>query len=243
MPTPLKEIVAHRAQMLRETLRDTPEQVVVAMDGTLIRQALAQTSIDLKTAEGAKAFITSLQLNSRSLSKSTPDDVPKLEKLGMRRTENVIIVKGPQPHRSTCWVREGYSGHRKAYKDFIKKIYGSVDFSGFRDLEVDHLAARGQKRMGGKFIRIEAIDKSVNRSHGAGPEKKMAGQKKRSARDKDGLTLLQVLKLYNLSPPRSPKDSARMALIEKTLKADGWNAAEVKAGIETLLQLYERKMD
>ncbi len=242
MPTSIKDIVAHRAQLLRTTLRDTPEQVIVAIQSSLVRAALRDKDKDETTLQGWKSYRTRLKLASGSPF-APPEDAATLERLGRRRPENVIIAKRPVPHRSTVWVRDGYNGYRSAFKAFIKTIYGNVDFDGFDEMEVDHLASRGQKRMGGKFIRIEAVDKSVNRSHGASVEKKQAAQKGRGKRDMDGLTLLSVLKLYGLKPPTSPNDGQRMEEIRRTLKADGWDKNEVSRGIQILLALYSKTMD
>lgn len=243
MPTSIKDIVEHRAEMLRDTLRDTPKLVLVALDAAQVRQAIAEEDADPHTEEGYKAFKTRLRLNSREWKNFQEKDIPQILQLGRRRITNVVVAKGSTPHKATCWVRDGYSGYRSAYAAFVKKIYGAVDFDGFKEMEIDHLVAKGQKRSGGKYIRIEAINKSVNRSHGATVDKSQAKQKGRSRRDQDNLTIISVLKLYGLKAPRSRNDGERLEEIRKKLKANGWDAKEAMKSIDNLLRLYAHNMD
>ena len=149
----------------------------------------------------------------------------------------------PNPNDSSLWVRAGSSNYRSSYKSFISQSYGEVDWTGFELYDVDHLFNRARAFAPQTLLRVEAVDKDVNRQHGASFERTNTSSsvEQGNARDMRKMTFISVLKLASINAPRDENDTQALQLIEQYFVNRGWQREAIKQSISGLMSASRRR--
>jgi len=152
------------------------------------------------------------------------------------------------PHKSAVYAGPAYGPYRKAFMDFLSDVYKRPVTRLPGGLDVDHLLAKSLANASA-LIRLEAVDMSANRSHGAGPERKagkspvIEGRKMRD-HSPGGFTWLTLLKLAGVLAPNLRHTTSareRMRLAVAVFTARGWRKQEAEEGIRAVLNLAARR--
>jgi len=168
-----------------------------------------------------------------------------VEKAGRRSLRNAVVVRreGNLDANSSVWVRADYSGYQKAWLAFIKQVYGiegqAADLAGYN---VDHLLNRARSPGGNGFIRIEAINASVNQAWGRLFEKAASNPEFYANQQRFGrkLTWLIAAKLMGQMPPRGPNDRAGIDRLVAFFNAQGMADENPREGLTNLLEFGYR---
>jgi hypothetical protein len=149
-----------------------------------------------------------------------------------------IIWRFSAADDSSLWVRPNFDRYRAVYKQFIEKIYGSVDWDGFEIYDVDHLFNRARAFDTSTLLRVEAVAKSVNRQHGFSFERSNSKSDIEKANGRDGrkLTFISVLKLAGINAPRSMDDHKGVLAVENYLMSHGWKKADIDLSLTSLFE-------
>ncbi len=152
------------------------------------------------------------------------------------------------PDESFVLVRPCYEQCREAYIDFINSVYGS-DFSTQdlpKGIDIDHLLAKSNSP-DYSWIRLEAVAASVNRSHGAGVEKRnsnspITAARKQSNYHHGSMTWLSAAKLAALKSPlisKSKTASERSEAIIQYFVNMGFERKIVEVGLSVVIHNSE----
>lgn len=165
-----------------------------------------------------------------------------------RSNQSYFWIHPTDPSQSSVWARPGYGSYGAAYKRFITRAYGIANPAVPGGFDIDHLQAR-ETTPSGAVIRLEAVPRSSNRSHGGGVEKRMgqstvtAGRK--AANHTSGsMTWLVALKLAGVMSPlisNGPTAQARHDAAIGFFTARGWDRQLVEQGLAGLTEVADRR--
>lgn len=152
------------------------------------------------------------------------------------------------PWRSSVWVPGWRENYKAAYLAFLRVVH-NVDATDLpMGYDVDHIYNRAGAAPH-NLIRVEAVQSGVNRSHGAGFEKRASGSPITAARiARSGqirnLSFVSVLKLAGIASPlvgsaRNAKD--RREKIISYLTQNGWTREEIAVGLNNLEEAADRR--
>lgn len=159
----------------------------------------------------------------------------------------------------SVWVASDDGGYAEIYKAFLTETYGVSDFACLSRTApvaerhfIDHVSGRVelsqnyQDTKSGtpisaenqRYHILEAVPSRAN-SSGGGSEKKMSRSTVASSsqRPQRLLRITHLMKLYGLMTPRTKDDATRYAEAIRVLGGDGWPAAEIREGLDTLIEL------
>lgn len=150
--------------------------------------------------------------------------------------------------QSSVWAKPGYGPYRDAYKRFITRAYGIAHPAIPGGFDVDHLQAK-ETTPAGAVIRLEAVARGSNRSHGGGVEKRMGNSTvtagRRATNHTPGsMTWLVAMKLAGVLSPTvatSASSEARRQAAISFFVSKGWNRGIVEQGMEDLVNVINRR--
>ena len=167
------------------------------------------------------------------------DENHEQEQLGRRRTSSVLIHRGPgdRDSNTSLWVAAGYSGYARAYRAFLKEVYGVTATSNdMAPYNVDHLLNRARAPESSAFVRVEAISGPSNQIWGSIYESKASNPEIR--KNQQGyryMSLTIAAKVAGFPPPRSADDAEACAAIEDYFIQRGQPEATTRGAVGHML--------
>ncbi len=173
------------------------------------------------------------------------DETIETERAGRRSLKNVAIVRKPgnPDENASVWVRAGYSSYQKAWLGFIDQVYGlkaeAKDLAGYN---IDHLLNKARSPGKAGFIRIEAINDSVNQAWGALFERAASNPEFSANQKRFRRTMSWIIaaKLMDQPPPRGPSDSQGVARLVQFFNQNGLAEDNPQQGLADMLQFAYR---
>lgn len=157
------------------------------------------------------------------------------------------IWRDKNPHRSTIWVRQTCRDYKEKYISFLRIVYGA---SGLMPdhLDVDHLSNKS-RAPADFWLRVEAVNQSANRSHGAAFEKRYGSSLVTAHRASVGKTpefanYLIIAKLAGFMSPivnGSAESQKRRQDIIEFFVSQGCDRDAITTSIVGLIELADRK--
>ncbi len=164
--------------------------------------------------------------------------------LSRRDTGDVFYF--PQPGDkdvfTSLWVRAAYSSYRQAYLAFIEAVYNYTPLaSEFSTYDADHLLNRARARVQDGFIRLEAVESTVNQAWGRLFEKNASNRNFYANRERIRRTMSWMIaaKLAGQMPPSGPADAAgiqRLGGFFAQRPNIGMTPAAITTGLQDMLQ-------
>jgi hypothetical protein len=168
--------------------------------------------------------------------------------VGTRSMQEAFALIHPNdPLMSTVWALPKVRGYKKIYEQFLELAYGLKGAKAPAAHDVDHLRAKAITPAN-CFIRLEAVGKSSNRSHGGGFESQMKDSVVTQARKDRGhvngsMSWMVALKLAGVLSPliaTNPDAAQRRAAAIAVFSKMGFSRAEIEQGLDSLQELAAR---
>jgi hypothetical protein len=160
--------------------------------------------------------------------------------VGRRSQTNTVIVSrvGGDPDRNgSVWGKASYTGYRTAFIGFLNHVYGTqattADLAGY---DVDHLLNRARSP-GAGYIRIEAVNSTVNQAWGRLFEKAASNPAFFANQQRLRRTLSWAIcaKLANRLRPNGPNDVGGITQLAAYFQTLGMDASEAREGLTSML--------
>lgn len=164
------------------------------------------------------------------------------------QSEAFALINPNMPDLSSVWALPSVTKYKDLYEAFLDLAYGTTGATAPAGFDIDHLRAKALTPAN-CFIRLEAVNSSVNRSHGGGYETQMKDSTVTEARKKKGhvngsMSWMVALKLAGVMSSllaTSPSAEKRRAEAVKVMQTLGFSPAEIDEGLAALETLAARR--